>query len=496
MRNALGIMLITALGLGACNSGGQSETPPTGVAPPPLRPPPVSIGGYTNFDYLGPLAEAAVWTDDGRRLPLESCYGPSYSEPLAACVDNVMLDDFQASIGDLRAGQIVEIHGSRLATGLADRGEPIGNIDVEIKRAVVGPVEAIDVDRGWLTVLGQRVYASDSDMVAYTIGDVVNVYGHFTPGGQVVATRVEPYEGEPLFLLRGVLTEPAAGHLAIGSLELDISSASRENFPAGAPLAGDAVLVLANQAPENGILTADTIRCTGKCAAVTWTSNWEYGSVRGIVTGWRSYTDFDIDGRALSFYWCECAYASPVPLGSFVDVALYGGNADIITRAASTSHTIGVSGRISAVDAVYREVVVLGYRVQVSPATQITTAPVIYFAAESSVSFEDLRVGDWVDVSGEALGAGIRAGVIVRQNSGNTLKALQYTFDAPAILIAGRPVLTDGTTQVSVCRGGGSITLDQLFATASSEAGAWLSIAITDPYAEPLVAQEITVCQP
>jgi hypothetical protein len=493
MQYAHGFVIVAALGLGACNGGGQSATPPANVPPSgPARPSPVSIDGFTNFDFLGPLLDLAVRAEDGNRLPLESCYAPAYSEPLAACVDNVMLDGFQASVRDLRAGQVAEIHGSLLATGLAARGEPIGNIDVDIRRVVVGPIEAIDISGARLVVLGQTVYASYSDVSTVSVGDTVAVYGHFTSLGQLVASLVERYSGEPLFLLRGVLAEPTVGHLTIGAMEVDITNAVRENFPGNAPAQGDAVLVLSTQAPENGILPVETIRCTGKCATENWTNNWENGSVRGFITGWRSGTDFDVDGRSIDLRWCECAYGPTIPIDSFVNIFLYGGNADV-TRATNTENTLRLVGTISDIDAKYGEIVVLGFRVQISPATQIASSSGSYF--DSSLSWKDLRVGDHVDISGDTLGAEIRAGNIILQGENNWIQSLvSFALDTPAIEIAGRSILTDDSTQVDICRGGGSITLEQFFATEWSDFGASLSIVFAEPYTEPLTAQKITIC--
>ena len=208
--------------------------------------------------------------------------------------------------------------------------------------------------------------------------------------------------------------------------------------------------------------------------------------MRGFLTDWRSNGDFDVDGTAVRQDWCECAFASP---GSFVDVYLEYYSADV-TRASSTSRTIGLAGRITAKDSLHGELVVHGYRVHVSPATHIMVAPLTGFDV---LPFDDLAVGDAVEISGQALGAGIRADMLVRRGDANNVKALQYTLDEPAIEIAGRTILTQEATQVDLCEGDGAMSLSALFEKPWADMDAWLLIVV-DPDSEPLIADKVIVC--
>ncbi|HSG66215.1 MAG TPA: DUF5666 domain-containing protein [Gammaproteobacteria bacterium] len=490
MRSLSGIVLATTLVLEGCASGSGNGN--SAQLAPPVDEPPQQV--FENFDYLGPLggieSDLAIGMEDAP-LPLVSCYGP-IDDPYASCIDSVTFDGLPAHVEDLRPGQIVEIHGSRLIPGLSPPGDSWGDVNVDVKRAIVGPIERIDAERAWLTVLGQRVYAYDAAVESAAVGDTVSVYGHITGDGQVTAELVEPYAGDPLFLLRGTLAGLASGRLAIGDLEIDISSATLENFPAGASLPGDTVLVFSDQPPDQGLLTAKTLRCIGECVS-DWVGGGALGWARGFLTGWRSPTDFDIDGISIRPRSCECGYGMPPPLGSFVDVFLRDGNADI-TRAPSTTHRLGLAGRITAIEVAHREIEVLGYRVQLSPATQITATRQYYFNVDA-LAFEELRVNDSIEISGEAIGSTIVAGTAIRQGDAHVVRSYDYGLEAPAIEIAGQTILTDAATQLSLCEDTGSISLDAFFATPWSDLAAVLIIAV-DPDTTTLVARQVTVCTP
>jgi len=486
MRTTLGIAMLAALVTVGCSSDGAGGiNRPAALVVAPDR------NETVVFDYLGPLWEPT--TDGQLTLPnYSACPGGASEYPFASCIETVTIDGVPADASALKAGQIVEVHGGRFSwSSFANAAPPTTDnptVTVDIQRAIVGPVEAIDIDHAWMTVLGQRVYADDAAVASTAVGEVVTVYGHFTGTGQIVAELVEPYAGDPLFLLRGVLTEPAPGHFAIGELEVDISSATRENFPGGAPLPGDTVLVRGDPPSSGDVVSATAVRCIGACLSPRWL----LGSARGFLTSWRSPTDFDVDGIAVRLDYCDYCPDTPPPTpGTFISVSVnyYGSQ---VTQASSTSRTIALAGRVTAKDSVLGEIVVHGYRVHVSPATHIIADPDVYFDV---LPFDNVNVYDAVEISGQASGAGIRADTIVRQGSANIVKVLDYTLAAPAIEVAGRAILTDSTTRVELCQGDGLMSVSELFAKAWADLHTWLMI-IVDPNSDPLVAERVVVCPP
>lgn len=324
------VLFAGTLVLGGCGDPDTyTSTPPysTAVVPSPTSEP----GPLFTFDYLGgwngPKTFLHGYDPRISYPPVVSCPADDSALSVAPCVEAVTLDGQPATLNDLVIGQIVEIHGTRNDSGPMPPDPtpgPKGTVTIDIHRTIVGPVEAIDPVHFQLTVLGQRVYLTTGDSLGFAtladvaVGDIVTVSGHFTVDGHIAAERLDHYTGPPLWLLRGVLKELPGNRVGIGELEVDLSSAAREGFPGDAPLSGDAVIVFADGPLVNGVLTANSVRCTGGCDS----ARWDTGLIYGLVTAWRSPTDFDIDGRTIQPLSCECDTGAPPPVGSLVGVYL------------------------------------------------------------------------------------------------------------------------------------------------------------------------------
>ncbi len=479
-------LLAAPMLLTACGGGGGGG----GTAPSTLAAAAVSQPRLVNFDYLGSYAGGR--TERWVGLRLTACA----TDPLAACVDSVTLDGAPADIGELRDGHIADIHGTRLETVFDSTSSSLrGHVAIDINRTIVGNVEGIDSTYLTLRVLGQQVYVEESTYFGYptpydvAVGDRVAVSGHFTADGRVLATRIEPVPGAPLFLLRGILAVWPGGRQAIGNIEVNLAAAAREGFPGSAPLPGDAVLVLASRPPENGVLTVDTIRCTGECVWAQWDSGW----VRGLITAWRGPRDFDVDGHAIRLRFCECSYGSPLRPGSYVDISLFEGNADV-ARAPSAEvspqpePTITLSGPIETIDPAHGALTVRGVRVQVTPATQITPVQETFF--ESAMSIGDLKVGDVVTVRGGLLLTTVAATSVVKGASTSDFRTTVFSLSRPALEIAGQIILTDGATVNTGC-----LSLDYMFGLYRPGMGGdyWLSVVLR-PNTQPPVAAAVSFC--
>jgi Domain of unknown function (DUF5666) len=501
MRTLSGLLLVTATTLVGCHSGKVGAPDPTGGGSPVPEAggsPAPGAGGYVapighveSFSYLGRLGDYydspgdTFTTSEDAPTRMVFCPRPPDGDFGASCIQSVTLDGRPASLTDLKDGQIVEIHGTRIEPpGAVLPNSGYAGVSIDIRRAVVGPVEAIDANHFRLTVLGQQVYAYAGIATDVALGDLVTVSGHFNADGEILAEFIEPYVGDSQFVVRGVLNDTALGGFALGGLEIDLSAASREGFPGGAPLPGDAVVVFAEQPPDEGILTANAVRCTGQCA----TASWENGWVAGFVTAWRSPTDFDVDGIAVQPSWCQCVYGAPPDIGRYVYVSLYHGNADV-TPAPTTSFRTGLAGRIEAIDEVRREITVLGFPVQMSPATLIAATQENYYDFAGSLSLSDLQLGDAVEVGGEVAGNVVVAGRIVPGSEASFVLSYDYTLDRPAIHVAERTILTETTTTITSCDGLQNLSFDDFFATQ------YMAIFISvDPVRSPLAAVQINAC--
>jgi Domain of unknown function (DUF5666) len=487
-------MLIVASVLAACNgatgsrngdSGGNNPPPSSSPPPPP------------SHNYVGALwGEEAVGIELWVGSPCASHLGfeSSATGNDLGCADLTM-DGAAVSVDSLRTGQVIELY--------LNPADPERTAWVDIHRTAVGAVDALDAAHAQMTVLGQRVYVTDvtaiygnafpdgdGDLGALAVGDRVTVAGHFSADGQVMASLIQQDAGPGEVLLRGVLADGANGLFRIGELQVDLSGASLEGFPGDAPLAGDTVLLLADQDPQNGVLVVRSARDAGH-------SDWnpDNYSVTGFVTAARDSYDFDVGGYTVRKDACvQCAtLAEPLATGTYVRVSGRSFDVTNVTLLWPTGVGVGLVGPVDAIDAAAGSLTVLGITVQTSPATH-TSADEQPWVGSATLDLAELGIGNTVTVSGNVLGDIIVAGRVGRVGEGTRIRTRAYERADPAVVVLGRQILTDAATTVLACD---FYTDDCTTADASwlfSYAGAYLptlSIDI-DTATMPLRATQIT----
>lgn len=138
-------------------------------------------------------------------------------------VNGVRYDDSSASVEDddgtagstssLSIGQVVEVHGSVNSDGVSGKATRVTYYS-ELR----GPVTAINVGAGTVTVFGQvvkvtptTVFLGASDLTGLAVGNVVEVYGLPDASGVITATRINreantisAYSSD--FRMRGVIS--------------------------------------------------------------------------------------------------------------------------------------------------------------------------------------------------------------------------------------------------------------------------------------------------
>lgn len=136
--------------------------------------------------------------------------GVRYDDSSASIVDD---DDSSSSLSALSIGQVVEIRGSVNSDGVTGTASSIAYYS-----ALKGPVTAVNVGAGTVTVFGQVVnvtpttlFEDVSGLAALAVGNVVEVYGLPAAGGAITATRIEreatsigAFSGD--FRIRGVVS--------------------------------------------------------------------------------------------------------------------------------------------------------------------------------------------------------------------------------------------------------------------------------------------------
>ena len=129
-------------------------------------------------------------------------------------------DGRPGSARTLSVGQVVAVTAA--GSGVQTKARGIATV-----HALVGPLDTVDVATGQLQVMGQKAVALEpADLAGLRPGDWVRVGGYRRAGGDVAASRVEPWtaQGPATAQVRG----PAAGvqgqRLKVGNTPVDLSA--------------------------------------------------------------------------------------------------------------------------------------------------------------------------------------------------------------------------------------------------------------------------------
>lgn len=268
-RRLLPAMLTATLALAACGGGGSAG---------------VGSGGTGSF-AVGPISGFGSVIVNGVR----------YDDSAATVVDD---DGNTAGSDDLKLGMVIEVTGSAIDRP-ADPTQPATASASAIRYGseIKGPVEAVDVGAGRLTVLGQTVEVSartvfDSPLAgglaALSPGQIVEIHG-VAGAGRLVATRIELEDATSSYKLRGAITDldTTARSFRIGSAT--ISYAGLSSPPALAN--GNLVRVRLNTTPVAGVWTATELRTGARPV-----DDRDEAEVEGVVTAFTSSSRFSVDG--------------------------------------------------------------------------------------------------------------------------------------------------------------------------------------------------------
>ena len=297
-------------------------------------------------------------------------------------VNGVRFDDSAASISDddgqkhaldaLRLGMRVEVDSGRVDAASASAHA----LAVRFGGLVTGPVEAIDVAAGRLTVLGQGIDVTATTVIddrlvgglaAVQTAAVLHVHGlRDAASGRILATRIEPQPNASRYKLRGTVVglNPTAKTFSIGAAV--ISYAGLSAAPAG--LADGVTLRLALAlTPVAGQWLAQELG-----AKPQRPSDMAVAHVRGAITAFSSVSGFSVEGLAID------ASAARFPDGSAglalgVEVEVRGRlsnnllvASEVLLEArhrADDDRRFELYGAISAVDSTARTFVVRGMTV-------------------------------------------------------------------------------------------------------------------------------------
>ena len=329
-------------------------------------------------------------------------------------VNGIVFDDSAATVedgdggdrgrADLRLGMSVEVESDAIQAGSTGRRARASR--VRFDAAIVGPVEAIDLDGRSFTVLGQQVAVDDTTvfdgllgtrLLGLGVGHVVEVYGVYdAASARYRATRIEARLDVLVYRLRGFVegVDTVAQTLRIGAAQFAYGGAAGLG---SAPQPGQLVRLALSKTPAgtgrwNVLTFGNPLRRLGERQEV---------HLKGLITSFASPASFAVDGRGVE----ASGAAVPAGLALGVRVELEGRVRDGLLRASRVEirsddeereRGFELHGAIEAVDAAAQTVVVRGQTVS-------TARPDLQFEGGTSA---DLRVGRSVEVHGQLAASG------------------------------------------------------------------------------------------
>jgi hypothetical protein len=344
----------------------------------------------------------------------------------------VEFDGVPVDEADLRLGMVVRVRGDLDDGGLTGRAR-----SVDYDEVLEGPIENAPVlvlpggTEKTFDVLGRRV-SVDAGSTAFGGGasfaglaqdDVLEISGFVDDGGVLRATRVELEGFFPAVdevELRGTVSNlmknpDGSGLFDLGTIMVryaastDFEDVSRNELAVGdfvevdgtLSLAGDEIGAMKIELEEEGLGISDA----------------DEAEIEGFVSDFVSVSDFRVAGTAVD---ASGATFEPPGLvladGMRVEVegALVGGVlvADEVESEDDDDEDVDIEAAIFSIDPVARSLVVLGVEVETDAKTELEDER----DGLSNFGFDDLRVGDWVEIDGGQIALGTARAKRIRRD--------------------------------------------------------------------------------
>src|SRR5215469_7332453 len=328
---------------------------------------------------------------------------------------------FQTSGATIRKnGQVVD--QSQLAVGevafvkgQANESDETGNADeVDVDESVVGPISALDITNGLVTVLAQTVkinggtsFSKDiqpADITGLKVGDTIRVDGMYDSTGTIVATRIERGSASAVLQVVGTVSglNSASHTFMINALIVDYSSATLTGFASGGPNNGDTVEV-------QGTSFNDATKTLSATSVARKQSDHEEADDKtdiereGLITRFASATDFDVAGQPVtttSSTIYKDGSAANLALNVKVEVeGVLNSSNVLVASVVSFEHngSVELQSQVTAVNATAGTLALLGVSITVNSMTR--------FEDDSSAHIQNfglssVSVGDTVKVRG------------------------------------------------------------------------------------------------
>lgn len=377
----------------------------------------------------GPLAIAGI---DAGGSPIKT--GGSITQFGSIYVNGARYDTSNAlfiidgRIGDeseLHVGQVVSLYGT--IDGAGDSG--VAWV-VSYDDLLEGSITKIDEKEGFIIVLGQKVEIDADTIFALSSGtssiegldkgDVVEISGFRGGMGSVVATYVGDGDGSGIVDLTGTVTGSAAesASFSINGLEVDYSQGHIYEFDSGAPEIGDAVEIFGEIDTETGRFVASQVWPALSAAAA---GPGTYAEVEGYISLRESLTRFEVDGVPVRVTWStsfENDWFFALDTNRKVEVSgYYDENGSLVAEHIEFEEgaKLKLSGTVDGIDA--ESVYVNGLPIRITSETAYEDDSDL---DQRRFGFDDVRVGDVIEIRGYDVGGSLVATRLERKYSVGT----------------------------------------------------------------------------
>lgn len=432
---ATATLFATAMTLAGCGGGGGGNS--TAIQPPPDPPP---IGGIEGTGLaVGEISGFGSVIVNGVRYDTSEA--------------TITVDDSPGSESDLAVGQVIVLTGS-----IDDNGTTGTAATIDFDAEVEGPVASIAADGQSFVVLGQGVFI-DGDTVydnrlvlPLQVGDEVEVSGFRQADSTILATRIEPQSPGSEFEVKGSVVNLDAASLVfdVGTLTVDYSAATLEDFPGGEIGEGDPVEVHGTSFNAQNQLEATRVEYEEDHIDG---EDGDYAEIEGLVTRFASATDFDVSGQAVvTNAGTEFQGGTAADLALDVKVEVEGTfNASGVlvadTVEVKSANSVRIETTVDDVDAQSGTVTVFAdLLVKTDSGTQFEDNSDL---ALERFSVSDINIGDFLEIRGAAdpsNSSGLIASRLERDDPepDDRLRGVVVSVSRPVIVILGVDIETGG----------------------------------------------------
>ena len=336
----------------------------------------------------------------------------------------IILDGELATEDDLGVGMVVLVKGTVNPDGVTGIAETV-IFDDEVE----GPITAIEVnangDAKLITVLGVSIIVEQTGTVyenvtfeTLSVGDVVEVSGFPEGIANLRATRVEKkadsYVAGQIVEIKGYVTDLQNTEFFIGSQLIDFETADLSDVVGGILSEGDYVEVYGTLEGERLIAS----RIETEDTPVTAANSGGSFTVQGGIQKFVSISNFEVAGVHV-----DASGATLIPidvnLGNGVAVEVEGvweGETLVATRVESRRGDIEVEASVIDLDPATRSITMSVFGGAVTVITDARTMFDDDTSAVESFQYDDLRVGDFIEIEAIGIDDGLIATRVDRED--------------------------------------------------------------------------------